>query len=332
MTTGHLHRIGFLPLLDCASLVVARERGFVTAEGAPVELRKAQSWGQLRDWLLSGQLEAAHMLITMPIQCTLGLGSRRQRISFAYTLNRRGNGIILCNALWNAGARDAAGLAAYMAERPAETLRLGVVYPQGTQEYFLRHWLAQAGLDVGGRISLSVIPPQEMVGRLRKKEVEGFCVAEPWSRRAAASKLGRLVAESGALLPGLADKVLAVREDWHRAHGEEHARFLRALARADAWLENPANAPEAVEMLASKRYVNTPRSVVEAALKEEEASRESAGPAPLPGSPHRPSRAHVRWYLDQMIRWSHLTAESSADDLEGICLEEFHARALAGAV
>ncbi|HLP41795.1 MAG TPA: CmpA/NrtA family ABC transporter substrate-binding protein, partial [Fibrobacteria bacterium] len=256
MTSPAPLRIGFLPLLDCAPLVVAKERGFFESEGAWVELRKGQSWNQIRDWLLTDQLDAAHMLITIPIQCTLGLGSHREALGFAFTLNRRGNGIILGNGLWNAGAKDAAGLAAWMAAHPREVLRLGVVHPRGTQEYFLRYWLAEAGLAIGDRISLSIIPPQEMVGRLRKKEVEGFCVAEPWSRRAAASKLGRLVGESGTLLPGMSDKVLAVKQAWHRAHREDHARLVRALGRACAWLEDPVNHSDAVELLASKRYVN----------------------------------------------------------------------------
>lgn len=337
MTTGHLLRIGFLPLLDCAPLVVAKEKGFFTAEGNAVELRKAQSWAQIRDWVIEGHLDAAHMLITMPIQLTMGLGCVREQVDFAYTLNRRGNGIILGNALWNAGARDVAGLSAWMAANPSEKLRLGVVFPRGTQEYFLRYWLASAGLEVGDRISLVIIPPQELVGRLRKKEIEGFCVAEPWSRRAAASKLGRLVAESGQLLPGLADKVLAVKDAWHRTHQVQHGGLLRALARADRWLKDPANAGEAAEMLASKRYVNTPRSVVEGALADETLARDAAGPSPHADSPHRPSLDHVRWYLDQMRRWGHLPAAPSApkpstvnaiDGLECICLDDFYASVL----
>src|SRR5688572_27065150 len=100
MNSPDLVRIGFLPLLDCAPLVVAKERGFFESEGVRVELRKGQSWIQIRDWLLSDQLDAAHMLLTIPIQCTLGLGSRREALGFAFTLNRRGNGIILGNALW----------------------------------------------------------------------------------------------------------------------------------------------------------------------------------------------------------------------------------------
>lgn len=324
-------RIGFLPLLDCAPIVVAREKGFFAREGLAVELRKAQSWGQIREWLQGGLLEAAHMLITIPVQCTLGLGAPREQIDFAFTLNRRGNGIILGNALWNAGAKDAKGLAAYMQSRPAERLRLGVVYPRGTQEYFLRYWLAQAGLRIGDRIDLSIIPPQEMVGRLRKKEVEGFCVAEPWSRRAAASKLGRLVAESGAVLPGLGDKVLAVKDSWHLAHPAEHARLLRALYMACAWLEDPANRPEAVELLASKRYINTPRNVVEGGLAEEFAAGADAGPAPDGQGPNHPSNHHIRWYTDQMARWGHLEVKSEGDiDLGRICLEDFHRRAIAG--
>ena len=326
------YRIAFLPLLDCAPLVAAKEKGFFAAQGAPVELRKAQSWSQLRDWLVTGQVDAAQMLLTIPIQCAVGPAASPQPLAFAYTLNRRGNGVIFGNALWNAGARDARGLAAYLDSRHGEIVRMGVVFPRGTQEYFLRYWLAEAGLVIGDRISLAIIPPQELVGRLRKREVEGFCVAEPWSLRATASKLGRLVAESGNVLPGLGDKVLAVRSSWHSAHAAPHACLLRALAQADAWLEDAANGDEAAEMLASKRYVNTSRSVVKSALAGAQAVRAAAGPGAALDRPHRPARAHVQWYLRQMFRWRHLPEDASPPDPAALCLEEFHDSALAGAI
>ena len=81
-------RLGFIPLNDCAPLVVAREVGFFAREGVAVELRKAQSWIQLRDWLLGGHLEAAHMLLTIPIQCTVGVGIPRQQIDFAFVAGK----------------------------------------------------------------------------------------------------------------------------------------------------------------------------------------------------------------------------------------------------
>lgn len=53
---------GYIPLVDCAPLVVAREMGFAQEEGLALELHKQPSWSALRDHLALGALEAAHML------------------------------------------------------------------------------------------------------------------------------------------------------------------------------------------------------------------------------------------------------------------------------
>lgn len=323
-------RIGFVPLVDCALLAIAQEKGYFRLHSLDVELRKAQSWAQVQEKLLAREWDAAHCLITMPLQFALSETTEEPPVCYAFTLSHNGNGITLANQFWNAGVRDAAGLAGWLAQGPEISLRLGVVYPRGTQEYFLRSWLARGGLSLGQRISLTIIAPQEMVGRLRKGEIDGFCAGEPWSRRASASKLGRLVAEGGTLMPGLGEKVLGVRTAWHRGHSLEHSRLIRALSQASVWLQDRENRAEAVEIIASKHYVNTPKTVVEGAL---EGAYDPNLPKDYPAGitsfrsqpPHLPSQTHARWYLDQMRLWGHVDVTLAEGlDLSAICLEGFH--------
>lgn len=322
-------RIGFIPLVDCALLALAQELGCFARQRVDVELHKAQSWGQIRDKLESRELDGAHQLVTMPLQAALAAPGREPPIGYAFTLSRNGNGIILANALWNAGVRDGAGLGRWMAENPGRTPRFGVVHSRGTQEYFLRSWLARGGVFPGDRLALAVIPPQEMVGRLRKGEIDGFCSGEPWTRRAAASKLGRLVAQSRSLLPGLGEKVLGVRTQWHRSHALEHSRIIRALHEAALWMREPANAAAAVEIIASKRYVNTARAVVADALAESLPPGEGGPSDWLVAHGHEPSRADAEWYLDQMAQWGHAGSGSLAGvDFSTLCLEGFHRSSL----
>ena len=338
-------RIGFVPLVDCALLAVAQELGFFRKQNLEVDLRKAQSWAQVEEKLLAREWDAAHCLITMPLQFALAAPRGDAPVAYAFTLSRNGNGVTLSNALWNDGVRDAAGLSKWLADRPGRPLRLGVVYPRGTQEYFLRSWLARGGLTIGDRISLTSIAPQEMVGRLRKGEIDGFCAGEPWSRRASASKLGRLVAESGGLLPGLGEKVLGVRSAWHRSHSLAHSRLIRALTQASAWFADPGNRTEAVEILASKRYVNTPKTVVEGALRDgavrdgsvrDGAERTSMEANALmkrfqEAGADSPSQEHARWYLEQMARWGHVDVTGRpGPDLSSLCLEGFYQSVTSG--
>jgi ABC-type nitrate/sulfonate/bicarbonate transport system substrate-binding protein len=353
-------QIGFVPLVDCALLAIAQEKFFFAAEGLNVELRKAQSWNAIHENLLSGQLDAAHLLITMPIQSLLStpvrsgsstsLGKSNDGTSslcHAFTLSCNGNGIILSNTLWNSGVRNAETLKLWLCEKQDRSICLGVVFPQGTQEYLVRAWLATANLTIGPRVNLKIIAPQEMVGRLRKGEIDGFCAGDPWSRRATASKLGRLVSDSRKMFPGLGEKVLGVRTSWHHEHQMEHRKLVLALSRASRWLSESGNLVEAVEIVASKRYVNAPKSVVESAIRERtdwetsllkgEASVALLASETEPANQRRlmladsnfPSRTHIQWYLEQMLKYGHADARTCVRiDPTSICLEKFYQESL----
>ena len=66
--------IGFIPLLDCASLVAASERGFAADEGLDLVLVRETSWANIRDRLIVGHFDAAHMLGPMAVATSLGIG------------------------------------------------------------------------------------------------------------------------------------------------------------------------------------------------------------------------------------------------------------------
>ena len=66
--------LGFIPLLDCASLVVAAERGFAMEEDIELALVRETSWANIRDRVVVGHFDAAHMLGPMTVASTLGYG------------------------------------------------------------------------------------------------------------------------------------------------------------------------------------------------------------------------------------------------------------------
>ena len=73
MTTLHL-RVGFMPLVDCALVVLAKDEGFAEAEGLNLELVREVSWSNVRDKLNIGLFDAAHLLAPVAIASSLGLG------------------------------------------------------------------------------------------------------------------------------------------------------------------------------------------------------------------------------------------------------------------
>ena len=63
-------RLGFVPLTDCAPLVLAQELGLFKKHGLRVQLSRELGWATIRDKVIHGELEAAHALAAMPIAAT----------------------------------------------------------------------------------------------------------------------------------------------------------------------------------------------------------------------------------------------------------------------
>ena len=66
-------RLGFLPLVDAALPILAREFGFAEAEGIDLSLIRDMSWATVSDRLLYGHSDAAHLIAPLAIATTLGL-------------------------------------------------------------------------------------------------------------------------------------------------------------------------------------------------------------------------------------------------------------------
>jgi len=323
--------LGFVPLADCAPLVVARQKGFFALEGLDVELRKIQAWPMLLQRLQDGTVDGAHMLATLPVLAAAGAAGIDAPLCTAWTLSSCGNAITLSNRLCRDGISDGSHLKSWLDDHPTEIVRLGIVMPRSTQELTLREWLQRGGLEIGSRIELVVCPPQEMARRLREGLIDGFCSGEPWNQRATSSKLGGIVALGDTLLPDLPEKVLAVRTAWHRREPNAHAALLRALDAASVWLSQPANLEEASRMLADKYYVNTQEPLLRAALSRRlqagwKRELHSEGFLRFTGM-NAPRQAGFRNLLERLVWWGHLPPSALDADLSQVCLESFHEQA-----
>ena len=92
--------LGFIPLTDCAPLVVAKEGGFFAQQGLAVTLSREPSWANIRDKVLFGQLDGAQMLASMPLATTLGINGIAKPTITAFNLDLNGNAITVSNALY----------------------------------------------------------------------------------------------------------------------------------------------------------------------------------------------------------------------------------------
>lgn len=92
-------RIGFNPLTDCASIVMAAVLGFDEKYGIKIVPSKESSWAGVRDKLLTGELDAAHSLYGMVYGTQLGIGWQKRDMAILMNLNRNGQAITLSRRL-----------------------------------------------------------------------------------------------------------------------------------------------------------------------------------------------------------------------------------------
>ena len=103
--------VGFIPLTDCASVVVAATQGFGEKYGLTINPSKEASWAGVRDKLNTGELDAAHVLYGMMYGAQLGLAGPQRDMAVLMGLNQNGQAITLSKQLREAGVTNGAQLA-----------------------------------------------------------------------------------------------------------------------------------------------------------------------------------------------------------------------------
>jgi nitrate/nitrite transport system substrate-binding protein len=307
MNANDTIRVGFLPLTDCASLVVAAELGFDRKYGIRIELRREASWASVRDKLGSGELDAAHVLYGLVAGVQMGIGCTPVPMAVLMNLSRNGQAITLSQSLAVEGVHDGASLAALVAS--GRRIVLAHTFPTGNHAMLLHYWLAAHGIDPLREVQLLTLPPPRMIGALRAGQVDGFCVGEPFGRRAVAEGLGFTVAGTHEVWPGHPGKVLGTTALYAEAHSDRAAALVAAVLDAARWIESsPSNREEMVRLMASSAFLNTPVALVRQDWDSPGAVRFFDG-----GAVNYPYLSDLAWFMAQHRRWGLLRTED--DDM-----------------
>jgi hypothetical protein len=176
------------------------------------------------------------------------------------------------------------------------------VHPFSSHHYEMRLWLASGGIDAERDVSLTVVPPAQMLSNLSAGVIDGYCVGEPWSSLAARSGLGQVAITSREIWAGRFEKVYAVRQEWADRNPDTHRALLRALLLAARWCDQPENRAELAELLSRPGHVNAPLPMLRVLL--DGADR----PIFHQHAANFPWRSQGLWYLAQMRRWGQIEA------------------------
>jgi two-component system, oxyanion-binding sensor len=272
-------RIGFIPLIDAAIPIAARECGFAEREGLQIDLVRETSWANIRDKLVHGLFDASHMLAPLAVATSLGIGNAKVPLSVPFGLNANGNCITLAARLYRAleevlghspdgPLQSAQALKRVIDRRKASgdpPITFGIVFPFSVHAIIIRHWLRLGSIDPYNDVQFQVVPPPFMVARLSEGEIEGCCVGEPWNSRAVESGVGSIVVFGSEISRCAPDKVLALRNETVSGDAESIHRLLRAYQVAARWCQDSGNHANLAHMLAQPQYLNVaPKTVLNA--------------------------------------------------------------------
>jgi NitT/TauT family transport system ATP-binding protein len=322
---SHQLTLGFIPLIDSAPLIVAAEMGFATAEGLALNLVRETSWANIRDRVMLGHFHAAHMLGPLPVASTLGIGSHIEVpmvAPFAFGLG--GNAVTASTGLFKemeaeggvlgdgpaAMAATISRVVAARRKRGAHPLTIAMVFPFSNHNYELRYWLASAGIDPDRDLRLVVLPPPFMADALAEGHVDAFCVGEPWNSLGVERGVGVLIVSKSALWKQGPNKVLGLRADFAERNPEQLFALVRALHRAAAWADDPANRFALTELLARPFYVGGSHEVISRSLSGKMVQQSHGAPETIPDfivfhghAANFPWQSHALWFYSQMVRW-----------------------------
>lgn len=263
-----LVKLGFIPLTDCAPLVIAKEMGFFAKYGVNVQLSKEASWAVIRDKILNGELDAAHCLFSMPFSVYTGIGGKAgSEMKIAMVLNNNGQAITLSKEFCGlVGFRDMKRVAAAVkAVKARKEVTFAMTFPGGTHDIWLRNWLAAAGVN-SRSVGIITIPPPQMVANMKVDNMEGFSVGEPWNGVAASQGIGFTHISSQDIWKNHPEKALVANKVFAETDKEDLKNVMKAIIDACKWLDVVANRKKAAVLLSKPNYVNAPVQVIEARL------------------------------------------------------------------
>jgi NitT/TauT family transport system ATP-binding protein len=342
-------RIGFLPLVDAALPILAREQGFGEEQGLDIELVRDMSWATVRDRLLYGHTDAAHMIAPLAIATALGRGHPAQPMTVPFVLGLNGNAVTFSIPL---AAETLDGdmlgdprvvgerLRAVAEERvkAGKPLRFGVVHRYSSHNYMLRYWLAAVGIRPDADVEIVTISPPFAADALAAGMVDGICVGEPWNSVAVDQGVGRIALVTAQIWRRGVEKVLAMRTETAERVPDITLRLIRALHAAAAAFVAPGSAETSAAILSRAEYLDAPEDAVLRAITDRVRLTQGEAPAHIPDfmfqyreAANFPWRSQAAWLYSQMTRWDGTPFRAAeAAQAEQVFRPDLYRAALAG--
>ncbi|TWT95730.1 CmpA/NrtA family ABC transporter substrate-binding protein [Neorhodopirellula pilleata] len=292
--------IGFIPITCATPIIMAEPMGFYEKHGLNAKVRRASGWAMVRDWAITKEVDAAHMLSPMPLSITLGAGSPKVPFYMPAVENINGQAITLANK--HKGVKEAKDMKGF---------RFCVPFEYSMHNYLLRYYLAEGGLHPDKDVQIRVVPPPEMVANLKAGNVDGYLAPDPFNQRAVYENAGFIFKLSKEIWEGHPCCAFAISQEFAGNYPNTFLALFRSIVDATAYASDSKNRKEIASAIAPRNYLNQPVTVLEQVLT----GRYANGMGGISNDPDRidfdpmPWHSMAIWILTQMKRWKHVDTE-----------------------
>ncbi|HWM48302.1 MAG TPA: CmpA/NrtA family ABC transporter substrate-binding protein [Xanthobacteraceae bacterium] len=298
--------IGFVPITCTVPILLAHAMGEYQKEGLDVSLARTPGWAIVRDKMNSGEFDASHLVLAMPLTMSMGVGSLPTKTYVSTVQNVNGNAITL--HVKHKNRRD---------PKTWKGFKLGIPHDHSMHAMLLRYYLAENGLDPDKDVELRVYAPPDSVANMSSGNLDGMLFAEPWGQRAVFEGVGFLHMLTRDIFKDHPCCTLSITEKFIKENPNSYGAMFRAVVRATEFADKPENRPKVAELLAPVNYLNQPKTVLEQVLL----GRYADGLGSIVTVPDRigfkafPYESTAVWLLTQLRRWNMIPADVNYQEM-----------------
>ncbi len=324
-------KLGYLPIVEAAPLIIAKEKGFFANHGMPdVKIDKQANWGAARDDVkigsAGGGTDGGQWQMPMPYLISEGIITDKVKVPMYILaqLNTQGNGIAIANKHLGKGVSiKIAEQVAFFSKLKSAGAKFKAAYtfPKANQEFWIRYWLAGNGIDPDSEVELLTVPTAQTVADLKRGVMDAFSTGDPWPTRIVADKIGFISALTAEIWKNHPEEYLAIRKDWVDKNPNATKALLKGVMEAQQWCDNFDNRKEMASILSKREYFGVPETVLLEPLMGKynlgERSVDDKSMAVLywkdeKGSVSYPYQSHDLWFLTESVRWGFLPKDTLA--------------------
>ncbi|MCH2557073.1 MAG: ABC transporter substrate-binding protein [Alcanivorax sp.] len=260
--TDPVLKIGYIPIVDAAVLLVAHARGYFEEEGVKAERPTLiRGWSPLVEGFASGKFNLVHFLKPIPIWMRYSNDFPVKVMSWAHV---NGSAIVVGR---HTDAEEFADLGGTQIAVPYWYSMHNVVLQMGLRQAGLTPVIKGQGEALGPKeVNLQIMPPPDMPAALAARKIDGYIVAEPFNAAGELLAGGKVLRFTGDMWKNHPCCVVCMNENQVAAQPTWTQKVMNALVRA----QNDAqqNKAEVARLLSrdGEGYLPMPANVVERAM------------------------------------------------------------------